>query len=355
MIRSKRNLILLVLILLASALTPVVHDLIKPYRLRVELTFRHESPTDSEVYFSTSRKNPTYVRSHDVAPFVTPTEDRNTNGLSRLVAYIAARKPVTGLRLDPSNNNNQITIESLSVHSLFSEGKFNSKEIESFLKTGEGISNLRATDTRLQFDTTGNDAHFSVPLPPEITIPTRFEAAIWYVVSWLIAMGMLLLLKISVFAPHAKLNNNGALPIRIGKARIYLPTISARIYNLLGICLLGYTMVQFIGLTVGMDFSHVQKAFDKDRISEAIPPEVFWIKALVNRQGIETFVLAGDLGRGEDESMVFQRATEYLYPTKVVAHSKWVFARADDQETATRPDCKPRDRQEGITLYACEK
>jgi hypothetical protein len=53
--------------------------------------------------------------------------------------------------------------------------------------------------------------------------------------------------------------------------------------------------------------------------------------------------------------MVFQRATEYLYPTKVVAHSKWVFARADDQETATRPDCKPRDRQEGITLYACEK
>ena len=353
--RIKKNLGLIGLILLSCVLTPVTHDVIKPYRLRVDLTLHYENPTNPEIYFSTSRKSVNYFRGKDTVPFVTPESNGAAPSFKREVAYIASKKPITNLRLDPSNNANKLTISALSVHSLFSDTDFSTPEILELLKKGEHISGLQSTDNGLQFETVGDDAHFLLPIPVSIGVPTRFEAAMWYVFSWLLSLSLLFLVKISVFAPHSKFNNNGALPIRIGKVSLYLPTISSRAYNLLGICLLGYALTRFVGLTVGMDFSHVRKAFDRDRFSNAIPAEVFWIKTLVERQGVDAFVLAGNLGKGEDEGEIYQRATEFLYPIRVDAHAKWVVARGNDLETSGRKDCKVRDHQDGVALYECEK
>lgn len=353
--RIKDHFGLLLLLLLSCALAPLALDFIKPYRLRVDLTLHYENPTDIEIYHSTSRKNPNFFRSEDVVPFVTPIQIGDTTHLAREVAYIASNRPITGLRLDTGNIPNHFTIQSLSVHSPFSETSFKVEEIADLVKRGVQIANVHAADQGLQFETTGNDAYFLIPIPSLIGIPARSEVGLWYVFSWLVSLSLLFLVKISIFTPRVKISGNGAGPAQTEEIPPYLHVVASRTYNLLGLVLLGYSLLQLIGLTVGMDFSHVRKAFEPDRVSSAIPAEVFWIKALAKRQGVDAFVLAGDLGKGEDESEIYQRATEYLYPIKVVQGTQWVMARGNDLQTAGRPDCKARDHQEGIVLYACEK
>ena len=353
--RFKSKLWLIALISLSSLLAPFIHAFIKPYRLRVEVTMRHEEPTAVEVYFSNSRINPNYFRGQNVAPLIVQAAGEQTAQLSRLVAYIASDKPVTGLRLDPSTNANTITLSALSIHSLFGDATLGLPEILSLIEKGSGITQLRASGSELRFATEGNDAHFWVPIPASIGVPSKAEARAWYALAWLIALGLLLLMKISIFTPHPTFNNNGARPIRLGKAVLYLPALSERVFNVVGLAVLGYTLIRFIGLTVGMDFSHVQKSFDRDRISTAIPGEVLQIQSILKRQPVQAFVLAGDMGHGEDESTIYQRATEYLYPIRVTAQATWVMARSSDTQTAGRADCHPRDQQGEIILYECAK
>jgi hypothetical protein len=343
------------MVFLACVLTPLVHDFIKPYRLRVDVVLRHTQPTALEIYYSTNRKNPNYFAAQDNAPFLTRPDAEQAPPLTKLTAYIASRKPVTQLRFDPSTLKNSFAIESLSIHSLVSDASYSAKELEVFARDGVQIAHLKTVGHTLEFETMGNDAHFPIPVPKTIGVPTRLTVYLWYLFSWSVTIAALFLVKISLWTPDSRLHRHGAIPIRLGGFSIYLPVMTGRAYNLIGIGILGFTLIKYVGFATGMDLSRVQYAFKTHQLISSIPAEVQSMKTITERQVIKEFVLASEMAKGGEESEIFNRATEYLYPIRLVARSEWVFARQADPVYARRKDCTSRDQQGEIILYACKR
>lgn len=350
--RARKTFFLVVLSLLIA---PWFHSLIKPYRLRVDVQYFHDTPTPIYVYFSNNARAPTAFDDERVEPLYIETTQEAPAPMALTRANLRSTRPITGLRIDPSAMPNALQMGSVTLHTYTGNHVLSAAELEPHVRAGNQIANVRLQDGVLHFDATGNDPNFLVPVPADILNVPRSLIYFNYLLSWAVAAAVLLFLVALVGKHGLTYTGQWRRPIAV------TPAGSPARQRWLGLALdlgAGALMLQmvlaFIHLTSRFDISQLVHALDHDGVGNTVPIEVRQMKALVARHGNHSYVLPGDMGKGDDESEIFQRATEYLYPSRIVHQSKWVFARKEWNSAGVPGRCTPVDQEISIVLYACD-
>jgi hypothetical protein len=336
---------------LSVLFTPAMHGFLKPYRLRFEVQLYHAVPTPVEIYHSADRKHPEVVRPEDVNTLHIAYTDGLTPPLALLYTFIAAERPITGFRLDPSHMANEIWIGSVRVRSLISVATISAEDLAVQARKGHQIGDVRLEGGLLKFRTLGEDPSFLVPMPAEIGVPSMPERVLWYAAAWLLTGFLLLFLTAVVFSAKVRRQDSAAAPPGMHGvlARFLRPAA-----DIMALAVLLVTMVQFLADTTRLDPTPLQNALARDGVGQAVPNEVREMKALTAHFGAREVVLEGRLGKGEDDNMIFQRATEYLYPVRVVRHSRWRLVPRPDTPQHTGSHCQKADELSEVALYACD-
>jgi hypothetical protein len=347
--RTRKTFFLLVVSLL---ITPWVHSFIKPYRLRVEMPYFHAVPTPIFVYHANQRNQPTAFTHEqvDALHIIHSREMPAPMSLTRTV--VRSVRPITGLRIDPAVMPNEIRIGSIALSTYTATHILTAAQLEPHVRAGIQIDNVRLDGDFLVFNTTGSDPNFLVPLPEDILRVPRSLVVGYYLLSWGAGLAMVLFVAVMARRHRIQLTGRWRHPLAVHR-----PVTTAWAGIALDLCatvLMIQALLQFVHLYTSFDISPLARALDRDGVGEAVPRDVRDMKTLVLRHGHPSYVLAGDMGKGDDESEIFQRATEYLYPARVVHQSRWVFARAGKQPAAAFGQCKAVDRENLIELYDCQ-
>jgi hypothetical protein len=347
--RTRKTFFLLVVSLL---ITPWVHSFIKPYRLRVEMPYFHAVSTPIFVYHSNQRNQPTAFTHEqvDALHIVHTREMPAPMALTRTV--VRSKRPITGLRIDPAVMPNEIRIGSIALSTYTATHILTAAELEPHVRAGIQIDNVRLDGDFLVFNTTGGDPNFLVPLPEDILRVPRSLVVGYYLLSW--GVGLAMVLFVALLARRHRILPTGRWRRPLAVDGPVSTAWGGIALDLGATVLLVLTLLQFVHLYTSFDITPLARSLDRDGVGEAVPREVRDMKALVLRHGHPSYVLAGDMGKGDDESEIFQRATEYLYPARVVHQSRWVFARAGKPPAATFGRCVALDRENLIELYDCQ-
>ncbi|MBL8387697.1 MAG: hypothetical protein JNK17_05760 [Hydrogenophaga sp.] len=344
---------LLLLLVLSLLMTPWVHSLIKPYRMRVDISYHHDIPTPIYLYFSNHRKVATDFRDDQVeSMFIVPSQETPAP-LALIRAIVASKKPVSGLRLDPATTPNDIIIGSLSVHSVTGSFRLSAEQLVPFVQAGSGIADVRLENGMLHFRTTDGDPNFLIPLPPHLKNVPQSEVYLNYLLAWAVAAALVLFGAVMVRKHHIGFTGRFRRPLTLLDGSSARAAWGGLVLDLAAGVLLAHMTLLLVEMYTHFDPSPIFNTLDDDGVGRAVPPEVRDMKTLVRRNGDRAFVLAGDMGKGDDESEIFQRATEYLYPSRIVHQSEWVFGRAEGTLGPEFGDCKVVDKEGGILLYAC--
>lgn len=343
--RARKTLFLLVVSLL---ITPWVHSFIKPFRLRVELPYYHANPTTGLVYHANVRNQPTAFAADQVDGLYLVESAAPPPPLVLARALVRSTRPISGLRFDPALMPTEIRIGAISLSTYTGTHLLSAAELEPHVRAGNQITNVRREGEVLRFDTTGDDPNFLVPVPTDILQMPKAQVYAFYLLSWAVSMAIVLLLA-GLAGKHGRAFNRpeATRASRLGAAGGWA-------LDLVAMLLMGFVLLRFAHLYTGFDISQLARALDRDGVGEAVPREVRDMKALVRRHDHQSYVLADDLGKGDDANVHFQRATEYLYPARVVHRSPWVFARESKPPTASFGRCEAVDRENLIVLYACQ-
>ena len=344
---------LLFLLALSLLMTPWVHSLIKPYRLRVDMAVNHEAPTDIYLYHATNRKTPTDFKPEQVESMFVVPDQATRPPLALVRAMLGSARPITGLRIDPSAEPNDFQIGWLAVTSVTARIRLNAAELEPYVRAGEGISQVRLEGGVLHFRTTGNDPHFPLPLPQPLRDISFWDRATIYLFTWMLTAGALIFVVVVLGKHGLGLSGSWRKPVarvrEIGARRAW----GGLLLDVAAGWLALWLLLQFVAAYTHFDPSPLFHVLDDDGVGLAVPPEVRDMKALVRRHGHHDFVLADDMGKGDDESEIFQRAVEYLYPSRIVHRSEWVFGRIEGRLTPVFGSCRVVDKERLVVLYEC--
>lgn len=347
--RTQKSLFLLVL---SALLTPWFHHQIKPYRVRVEIPYFHDVPTPIYLYFSNKPRQPTAFAHQQTEQMQIVHFKEMPPPMSLTRAMLRSTRPITGLRLDPAVNANLIRMGPVSLSTYTATHVITVDQLEPFVRQGAQIVDVHREGEYLSFRTTGNDPNFILPLPPEMLSTSRWQEATLYLLSFSVSAGAVLF--VSVLAGRHRLSLSGSWRRPVSVQGPVLGAWTGWIVDLGATVLLAVVAIQFVALYTRFDFSPLVRALDKDGVGETVPREVRNMKALVQRNGPGPYVLDSDMGLKDDESEIFQRATEYLYPARIVHRSRWVFAREGWPTSPQFGHCKPIDRENLIVLHACQ-
>lgn len=348
---------LLLLLFLSLLLTPWVHSLIKPYRLRLDVIYHHDAPRPLPVYvyFSNHKNVPNQFQADQVeSMFTVPSQE--TPPLDRFRAMLASRKPISGLRLDPAVTPGETLIGSLSVHTLTGAVHLSAEQLEPLVRAGPGITDVRLDNGVLHFKATGDDPHFLLPLPPQILDVPSWLVYLNRLLAWAVAAVLVLFVAVVLRKKH-HLGFTGRLrwPLVLQDGRTARSAWGGLALDIAVGVLLLQAVLGFVNVYTHFDPSPIVHALDDDGVGTAVPVEVRDMKALVRRHGTHAFVLADGMANGDDESEIFQRATEYLYPSRVVHQnqSEWVFGLVEGHLGPDFGNCQLIDKENFIVLYVC--
>ncbi|MFP8777536.1 hypothetical protein [Hydrogenophaga sp. RWCD_12] len=344
---------LLLLLVLSLLLAPWVHSMIKPYRLRLDMLYRHEIPTPVYVYHSNRKNTPTDFKDTQVEEMHIVGNQEAPPPLALVRGIVRSTRPVSGLRIDPATTPNQIQMGALTLHTLTGVHTLTVQELEPHVKAGNDITNVRIENGVLRFDTVGNDPNFLVPLPPEVLKVPQRVVNLNYLLAWFVSASMVVFLAVVIRKHHLGFTGRFRRPLALLDGSTARSAWTGLALDIAAGVVLIYMLLEFIQLYTHFDLSPITQTFARDGVGKAVPIEVREMKTLVQRHGDHAFVLAGDMGKGDDESEVFQRATEYLYPSRIVHQSEWVFGRVDVPLEPRFGECQPVDKTPNIVLYAC--
>jgi hypothetical protein len=343
--RTRKTLFLMLVSLLIA---PWVHSFIKPFRLRIELPYYHANPTTGLVYHANVRNQPTAFAADQVDGLHIVDSAAPPPPLVLARALVRSTRPISGLRFDPALMPTEIRTGAISLSTYTGTHVLSAAVLEPHVRAGNQIANVRLEGEVLRFDTTGDDPNFLVPVPTDILQMPKAQVYAFYLLSWGVSLAIVLLLAVLAGKHGRAFNRPDATKVsRLGAA-------GGLALDLVAMLLMGFVLLRFVHLYTGFDISQLVHALDRDGVGEAVPREVRNMKALVLRHGRPSYVLADDLGKGDDANIHFQRATEYLYPARVVHQSRWVFARASKPPTASFGRCEAVDRENLIVLYDCK-
>ncbi len=119
-----------------------------------------------------------------------------------------------------------------------------------------------------------------------------------------------------------------------------------QVFFYFSVALLGYAIVKLINHSP-WKFSDFLTSFQKDAGHEVLPMEIQDMKRLAVKNSIESFVLSGELS---SDSLLRQRAVEFLYPVKMLPDAKMIFA---IQSSPFSKKCKLLATEGVIYLYEC--
>ena len=338
----------------SAALTPWTISVVRPYRMVVEVPMWYGSPTQVFVYHATNAKGALEFKPQTLDALRFDDSRETPPPLQLLSASLSSSKPFTGLRIDPADVPAQVRMGSVTLRSLTGAVDIGVDRLAPWVAQGQQLADVqRPGDNTLSFRTTGGDPYFQIPLAPELlnaVQPSRSQATVF---CWALTLAGLLFVGL-LAQRHAlwqRSGDGGRLPAprHAGVLQAWV----AFALDFSAAVLFVYAMGRFVDRNTGMNFTHLPEAFVPDGVGQAVPIEVRSMKAIVLRHGGGAYFLAGDLGIHEDEGVIYQRATEYLYPARVVAHSRWVFSREGGALALGGVDCAPVDRQDGIVLYDC--
>ena len=344
---------LLLLLVLSLLLAPWVHSMIKPYRMRIDMTYRHEIPTPIYVYHSNNRKASTDFKDTQAEEMHVVGNQEAPPPLALVRGIVRSTKPVSGLRIDPATTPNQIQMGSLTVHTLSGAHTLTASDLEPMVRAGHDITNVRIDNGVLRFDTVGNDPNFLLTLPPDVLKVPQRVVNLNYLLAWLIAASMVVFVAVVIRKHHLGFTGRLRRPLALLDGSTARSAWSGLALDLAAGLVLIYMLLEFIQLYTHFDLSPITQTLAKDGVGKAVPIEVREMKELVRRHGDHAFVLADNMGKGDDESEIFQRATEYLYPSRIVHQSEWVFGRVGGRLGAGFGQCQPVDKTTNIVLYAC--
>lgn len=349
----KRILPLMAVLALSLIITPWMHSQIKPFRLHLNMAFFHEVPTPIYLYHSTTPSQPAAYKIEAVDTLYVTEGPELPSPLALTRTVVQETHPITGLRIDPASMPNQLRIGYISVHTYSGSYRLSAEQLEPYVRAGNQIANTRLENDVLRFDTTGDDPNFIVPLPDAITHPPRTTVNLFYLLSWSMSAALVLFLLWLARRNRLCLTGHWRQPVSSLDGATMRNGLTGLALDLGSAALATYVLLQFVQIYTHFDLSPISHALDDDGVGLAVPYEVRQMKAIVRRQGHHAFVLADDMGKGDDESEIFQRATEYLYPSRIVHQSEWVFARDWWKPTPAFGTCKPVDKENSIVLYAC--
>lgn len=95
------------------------------------------------------------------------------------------------------------------------------------------------------------------------------------------------------------------------------------------------------------DINDIPLAFDPGQGASALPPAIQEMAEISRAKGLKTYTLSKPLA---DDIAIYQRSVAYLYPIKIAAHGKFMFASANDGIPST---CQLTQRGTHINLYEC--
>ena len=82
--------------------------------------------------------------------------------------------------------------------------------------------------------------------------------------------------------------------------------------------------------------------------SESLPAEIISLSAMIRKENIQSFNLAGALN---DDALFHQRAVEYTYPARLDLNAKDTFM---IKGTPVDTSCKLINHQDNVEHYVCE-
>lgn len=344
---------LLLLLVLSLLLAPWIHSQIKPYRMRVDMTYYHEISTPIYVYHSNNRNAATDFKDTQVEDMHVVQSQETPPPLALVRGLVRSTKPISGLRIDPATTPNQIQMGPLTVHTLSGAHTLTATDLEPMVRAGNDITNVRIENGVLRFDTVGNDPNFLLKLPPEVLKVPQRVVNLNYLLAWFVSASVVVFVAVVIRKHHLGFTGRFRRPLALLDGSSARSAWTGLALDLASGLLLIYMLLEFIQLYTFYDLSPIRHALAKDGVGKAVPPEVREMKAMVRRHGEHAFVLAGDMGKGDDESEIFQRATEYLYPARIVHQSEWVFGRVEVPLAPSYGQCQPVDKATLIVLYAC--
>ena len=133
---------LLLLLVLSLLLAPWIHSQIKPYRMRVDMTYYHEISTPIYVYHSNNRKAATDFKDTQVEDMHITENQETPAPLALVRGIVRSTKPISGLRIDPATTPNQIQLGSISVHTLSGAYLLTAEQLEPMVRAGNDIVEL---------------------------------------------------------------------------------------------------------------------------------------------------------------------------------------------------------------------
>lgn len=325
---------------------------VKPYRATLEVTISNAHQSPVFVYFSS--KHAGYTPENVSQSF---EEAIDTGAGPRTVQHrieLASFKPLYFLRLDPQTKGGSIQLRGMKLETVEGSISFSPQEIEKMALNGSQINGVHLDNETVLFNSTGIDPHFEIAVPKHLVRPKLSTQARGFFWLWL-SLSLPLMAAIALLYRNGlPLLDEGYLTISNWRKGVRTHSFAEFFLEWTALVVLGIASQQFIELHSGIHVKPLAIIFSTDGVGESVPKEVRFMKSIVSRQGIKTYALAGDLGRGEELNEIYQRATEYLFPALIDNKSRLIFARSNLKDLYERRLCRQLDSQQDILLYDCK-
>lgn len=353
-IRARTLAIFLLITLLATVISSLLFG--KPYHGTLEVTIASSqgNPTPIFAYFSPKPGN--YNPNHFAQSYETllGTDHNSHTVLHRI--ELASSKPLNGIRLDPGTSAGTVKIKDLNFKTSEGVIVFTPEEIQKMLGKGSNMDSIQISEEFVTFNATNNDPHFNIVIPKPLATPSIFSRTQDHIKTWLgISLPIIAAFFFLLYRNGLPLLNESHLTISHWIHSIRTRAFIFSIIDAAAIAAFAITAQHLISMHAGIRLEPLMDIFVEDGVGNSVPNEVKSMKAIVSRQGIKSYALAGDLGREREWGEVYQRATEYLYPAHIDQASNLAFVQSTlKSEYEARP-CQLIDMQHDILLYDCKK
>lgn len=338
---------LALVIALMTVATVLLVLLIKPFEIKVSMVVIGQSYQPMTIYHA--GKIPEFKE--DEFQMTAMAESSLTEGLSKVEheAKIRSALPIHHVRIDPFTKSGEVLLfEEVKMGAIDYDYTLSANLLMAQASKGNQLAVIEANEAGVKLSSLGEDPHFQLRIDKALV-----QEAMWLYIFRVAAI--LFFVASMMYAVFQIVENSTAIGAMFYE--FYASSIGRNatrtVSSIAGFLLLAFAVYQLMAMHTWWSVERVKQAFVADGVGDSVPAEVKTMKELITKHNVQEYDLLGDLGQGKHYNVVYQRATEYLYPVRVKEGVSNKFIKTEFIASTLSAGCQEQDRKDGISLLLC--